>query len=114
MALIAQVAHLGRVSARVGELMLKTAIEIQTGIVVAFGDNSAASIADDEDGIDLLAEAIADDFKANALACLHRERETIRLCLAESSPECAGRIDSRRLLRGIRPTADRQVIDQAQ
>src|SRR2546427_9432764 len=44
-------------------------------IVVAFGDDLVVGVADDDERIDLLAKAVADDLEGDALAGLHVDGE---------------------------------------
>ena len=66
-AVVTGVAQLDGVGAGLREAVLEAAVEVQAGVVVALGDDAALRVADDDQWIDLLAEAIADRLETDAL-----------------------------------------------
>jgi len=112
--LVTRVAHLDEVRPRLREAMLEPAVEVQARIVVAFGDDPVLIVADDDERIDLLAEAVADDLEADALAGRHVDGEAVHLRLAEATPQRRGQCHLSRSLRRVRSCSRRQVVDQAQ
>ena len=88
------VAHLDGVRARLGEAVLEPAVEVQAGVVVALGDEAAAGVADGQERVDVLAEAVADHLEADTLAGLDLDGETVAYAaLADTAENLSAFVD---------------------
>ncbi len=112
----ASVAHLDDVGSSCGEGMLKAEIEIETGIVVALGDEAALGVVDGDERIDVLAEPIADRLEADALPGGDLDGKAVHRRLAESAPERDGQrhLGRHTIARRFARCSHGQIVDEAQ
>ncbi len=98
----ARITHLDDVPTGLCECLLKAAVEVQTRIVVALGDETAFRVADGDQRIDVLAEPIADRLEADALAGSNVDGVAIHGRLAEPAPQRDRQRHLRRRRTGVR------------
>ena len=82
-----RVAHLDAVNASHFKLMLEAQVEVEPRVVVAFRDGPARSIADDENRVGVLPQAVAHDLETDAFAGLYLEAIAIHGAFTKRAPD---------------------------
>src|SRR6185312_2889319 len=84
------IAHFHRVTPRNFEAMFKTDVEVKPWIIVALSDAAAGRIADRQQRVGILAEAIRNDFETDPLTRFYIDRIAIDSSFKEGAPHRRG------------------------